>query len=65
MFSKIRTSPYDNPNLHDWFFINAEGKLDVCQCALTTNNCCVRSPYQEGSPRSYCDLKPLDKDFCK
>lgn len=65
VLTKIRTSPYDNCNFHDWFFINAEGKLDVCQCALTTNNCCARSPYKEGTPRGYCDLNPQDRDFCK
>lgn len=63
---KIRTSPYENCNFHDWFFIDAAGKLDVCQCAYTTGNaCCERSPYKEGDPRGYCDLNPLDKDFCK
>ena len=62
---KIRTSPYDNCNLHDWFFINAQGKQDVCQCAYNQPNCCARSPYQPGTGIGYCDLFPLDKDFCK
>lgn len=62
---KIRTSPYENCNFHDWFFIDAAGKLDVCQCAHTTSDCCARSPYKEGNPRGYCDLNPLDKDFCR
>ena len=62
---KIRTSPYDNCNFHDWFFINEEGKQDVCQCAYTTPDCCARSPYQEGMERNYCGLFPQDKDFCK
>ena len=66
VLTKIRTSPYDNCNFHDWFFIDAAGKLDVCQCARTTGSaCCARSPYKEGNPRGYCDLNPLDKDFCK
>lgn len=66
VLTKIRTSPYDNCNFHDWFFIDAAGKLDVCQCARTTGSaCCARSPYKEGDPRGYCDLNPLDKDFCK
>ncbi len=61
---KIRTSPYDNCNFHDWFFINEAGQQDVCQCAYTTPDCCARSPYQEGKARNYCKLFPLDKDFC-
>ncbi len=66
VLTKIRTSPYENCNFHDWFFIDAAGKLDVCQCARTTGSaCCERSPYHEGAPRGYCDLNPLDKDFCK
>ena len=65
VLTKIRTSPYENCNFHDWFFIDAAGKLDVCQCAHTTSDCCARSPYKEGNPRGYCDLNPLDKDFCK
>ena len=65
VLTKIRTSPYENCNFHDWFFIDAAGKLDVCQCAHPTSDCCARSPYKEGSPRGYCDLNPLDKDFCK
>ena len=62
---KIRTSPYDNCNLHDWFFINTAGQQDVCQCAYNQADCCARSPYKEGDLRAYCDLNPLDKDFCK
>ena len=66
VLTKIRTSPYENCNFHDWFFIDAADKLDVCQCAYTTGSaCCERSPYKEGDPRGYCDLNPLDKDFCK
>lgn len=66
VLSKIRTSPYENCNFNDWFFIDASGKLDVCQCARTTGSaCCARSPYKEGGPRGYCELNPLDKDFCK
>lgn len=61
---KIRTSPYDNCNFHDWFFIREDGKQDVCQCAYTTQDCCTRSPYQEGMDRHYCGLFPRDKDFC-
>lgn len=64
--SKIRTSPYDNPNWHDWFFIDGTGKLDVCMCAVTTKNCCDRSMfYREGGSRDYCSLFPRDVDFCK
>ncbi len=62
---KIRTSPYDNCNLHDWFFINEDGKQDVCQCAYGQPNCCARSPYREGTGFGYCELFPIDKDFCK
>lgn len=62
---KIRTSPYDNCNLHDWFFINAQGKQDVCQCAYNQADCCARSAYKEGGPRTYCGINPLDRDFCK
>lgn len=62
---KIRTTFYDNCNLHDWFFINENGKQDVCQCAYSTPNCCARSPYKEGMSRRYCDLFPSDKEFCK
>lgn len=62
---KIRTSPYDNCNLNDWFFIREDGKQDVCQCVYTTQDCCARSPYREGMERSYCELFPSDKDFCK
>lgn len=65
MLVKIRTSPYDNCNLHDWFFIREDGKQDVCQCAYTVEDCCARSPYQERMKRSYCDLFPSDKDFCR
>ncbi len=62
---KIRTSPYDNCNFHDWFFVNAAGKQDVCQCAYNQTDCCARSPYKEGSPRTYCEMFPRDRDFCK
>ncbi len=66
VLTKIRTSPYDNCNLHDWFFINEAGKQDVCQCVYATAlDCCARSPYQEGMARSYCDLFPNDQEFCK
>lgn len=65
MLVKIRTSPYDNCNFHDWFFINEKGQQDVCQCAYTTKDCCARSPFQTGMSRNYCMLFPLDKDFCK
>lgn len=65
MLVKIRTSPYDNCNFHDWFFINDTGEQDVCQCAYTTADCCARSPYRTGMSRSYCGLFPSDKDFCK
>ena len=65
MLVKIRTSPYANCNFHDWFFINEGGRLDVCQCALSQASCCERSPYQQGGPRTYCGLFPLDEDFCR
>ena len=66
VLTKIRTSPYENCNFNDWFFIDASGKLDVCQCARTTGSaCCARSPYKEGGPRGYCDLNSQDTDFCK
>lgn len=61
---KIRTSPYDNCNLHDWFFIDGNGRQDVCQCAHSQPDCCARSPYREGMGFSYCELFPLDQDFC-
>lgn len=62
---KIRTTPYDNCNFHDWFFIREDGKQDVCQCAYTTEDCCARSPYHEGMARDFCTLLGGDKDFCK
>lgn len=62
---KIRTTPYENCNFHDWFFIDPAGRLDVCQCVYSTQNCCARSPYRPGTPRAYCDMHPLDSDFCK
>ena len=64
MLVKIRTTPYQNCNFHDWFFINDTGKQDVCQCAYTAQDCCARSPYQEGMGHSYCELFPLDQEFC-
>ena len=62
---KIRTSPYDNCNFHDWFFINERGEQDVCQCVYNQADCCARSPYTAGGPRRYCDINSHDKDFCK
>ena len=61
---KIRTSPYDNCNFHDWFFINEEGKQDVCQCVYNQSACCSRSPYKEGMPRSFCELFARQDEFC-
>ena len=61
---KIRTSPYDNCNFHDWFFINAEGEQDVCQCAYNQVDCCARSPYKEGMPHSYCGLFGQGDELC-
>lgn len=65
LLTKIRTFPYDNPNLRDWFLIDKKGKISACLCGIPTKDCCSRSSlYREGGPRRYCDLFPLDADFC-
>ena len=65
LLTKIRTFPYDNPNLRDWFLIDKKGKISACLCGIPTKDCCARSSlYREGGPRRYCDLFPLDPDFC-
>jgi len=65
LLTKIRTFPYENPNLRDWFLINKQGKIAACLCGVPTADCCSRSfLYREGGPRRYCDLFPLDADFC-
>lgn len=65
LLTKIRTFPYDNPNLRDWFVIDKTGKLATCLCGVPTKNCCGRSMlYREGGHRKYCELFPLDADFC-
>lgn len=65
LLTKIRTFPYDNPNLRDWFLIDKKGKISACLCGIPTDNCCARSfLYREGGSRRYCDLFPLDADFC-
>ena len=63
---KIRTSPYENCNFHDWFFINTQGKQDVCQCAYNQVDCCARSPYKPEleRSRSYCEIFGQPDEFC-
>ena len=65
VLTKIRTSPYDNCNFHDWFFIDSAGNQDVCQCAYDQPNCCARSPYTKGMQRDYCEIFTRGDDFCK
>ena len=65
VLTKIRTSPYNNCNFHDWFFIDAAGNQDVCQCAYDQANCCARSPYTKGMQRDYCEIFTRGDDFCK
>ena len=65
LLTKIRTFPYDNPNLRDWFLIGPNGKITACLCGMPTKDCCSRCLlYREGGPRSYCALFPVDTDFC-
>ncbi len=65
LLTRIRTFPYENPNLRDWFVIDKEGKLSTCLCGISTKNCCGRSMlYRPGGHRKYCELFPLDTDFC-
>ncbi len=66
LLARIRTFPYDNPNLRDWFVIDASGRLSTCLCGMPTKACCARSLlYREGGHRKYCELFPLDTDFCE
>ncbi len=65
LLTKMRTYPYDNPNLRDWFLIDKSGKISACLCGIPTKDCCARSSlYKEGGHRKYCDLFPRDPDFC-
>ncbi len=65
LLTKIRTFPYDNPNLRDWFLIGKDGKISACLCGVPTKDCCSRSfLYKPGGPRRYCALFPMDADFC-
>ena len=62
---RIRTFPYENPNLRDWFVIDNTGRLSTCLCGMPSQNCCARSLlYREGGHRKYCELFPRDADFC-
>ncbi len=66
LLTKIRTFPYDNPDLRDWFLIGKDGKISACLCGQPTKDCCARSLlYREGGHRLYCDIFPRDTDFCK
>lgn len=65
LLTKIRTFPYEDPNLRDWFLIGKDGKISACLCGIPTKDCCARSLlYHEGDSRRYCSLFPLDTDFC-
>ena len=65
LLTKVRTFPYDNPNLRDWFLIGKDGQISACLCGVPTKDCCARSfLYKPGGPRRYCALFPMDADFC-
>ncbi len=66
LLAKVRTFPYENPDLRDWFLIGKDGKLSACLCGKPTKDCCARSLlYREGGHRKYCEIFPRDVDFCK
>ena len=66
LLTKIRTFPYENPDLRDWFLIGKDGKLSACLCGKPVKDCCARSLlYREGGHRKYCEIFPRDSDFCK
>lgn len=66
LLTKIRTFPYENPDLRDWFLIGKDGKLSACLCGKPAKDCCSRSLlYREGGHRKYCEIFPRDVDFCK
>lgn len=51
-------------NLQDAYFYTVSGKLNSCVCADKTQACCTDAPRISSPGNRYCELFPLDQEFC-
>ena len=53
-----------NTNLQDYYFYTVTGQLNSCVCADKTQTCCADAPDISSSGNHFCELFPLDQEFC-
>lgn len=48
----------------DYYYYMVNGQLNSCLCADKTRNCCSNAPRLSSPGNRFCELFPLDQEFC-
>jgi len=48
----------------DYYYYTVTGQLNSCLCADKTRNCCSHAPRLSRPGNRFCELFPLDQEFC-
>ena len=51
-------------SVQDYYFYTVAGQLNSCVCADKTQACCSAAPKLEQNRTRFCELFPLDQEFC-